>query len=211
MDSHGHRYESDDEKRAYRQLDGINKIITNDKYLWVYTGLTRKQFEYLLKLVRDYIIKNGKGDLWRLDSDELFDPDNYYLLSPKQALLLLLTRLRMSVTPAYLESEFEIDQISISVYMCRIINMLEEMLPTGKRMMSCLDGMTDKSQITELIPEFDNIVLVDETQVRMRRPGDADERSAAYRGKKKTTTFNMIVYTTTSGVILGDERCQTRY
>ena len=81
--------------------------------------------------------------------------------------------------------------------------MLEGMLPIGKRMMKCLDDMTDTSQIIEIIPEFDNIILVDGTQVRIQRPKDADACKAAYSGKKKTTTFNTAVYTMTNRVILG--------
>ena len=57
--------------------------------------------------------------------------------------------------------------------------MLEGMLPTDKRMMERLEDMTDISQITEIIPEFDNTILVDGTQVRIQRPKDADARKAA--------------------------------
>ena len=111
--------------------------------------------------------------------------------------------LKTSITQAHLETEFGIDQTSISRYIRRIIRMLEGMLPTGKRMMKLLEDMTDTSQMIELIPEFDNTILVDGTQVRIQRPKDADARKAAYSGKKKTTTFNTAVYTTTNRVILG--------
>ena len=63
--------------------------------------------------------------------------------------------------------------------------------------------MIDINQIIELIPEFDNVVLVDGIQVRIPRPEDADARKAAYNGKKKTTPFNIAVYVTTNGVVLG--------
>ena len=202
-DPYGRRHESDDKARVYHKWDNINGIITNDKHRWIRTGLTREQFEYLAKLILEYIIKSGKEELWNLDYDLSSDPGNRCLLSPKQALFLLLTMLKTSITQAHMETEFGIDQTSISRYIRRIIRMLEGMLPTGKRMMKLLDNMTDTSQITELIPEFDNTILVDGTQVRIQRPEDADARKAAYSGKKKTTTFNTAVYTTTNGVILG--------
>ena len=99
---HGRRHESGDKARVHHKWDSINEIITNDEHLKVHTGLIREQFEYLAKLIHGYIIKSGKGGLWRLDYDLSSDPSNRCLLSPEQALFLLLTMLKTSIIQAHL-------------------------------------------------------------------------------------------------------------
>ena len=82
-DPHGRRHESDNRACVHHKWDNINEIIDNNKHLSIRTGLTREQFEYLAKLILEYIIKSGKGELWRLDYDRSSDPGNRCLLSPK--------------------------------------------------------------------------------------------------------------------------------
>ena len=132
-------------------------------------------------------------------------PGNRCKLEPVHVLLLALIRKYQDPGEGMLGDLFDIDQSTVSRYLDLADRVLEDILPTPKKIMQIVMDAATPQDFASLFPEGagDIIVIIDGTHVRFARPVKKEKRDPMISRKKNYPSGNTLVMVSKDGLILG--------
>ena len=176
----------------------IHAILHDDKRLTTMTSYDRDMFDYLYDRFLVELKKVPNLPLFSEDQNE--NPGNRCMLDKESVFLLGLIESRSNEQQAKLGVWFDVDQSTVSRYLKFAKPLVEEILPTAKKMTGIIKSIKTKKEFEKLVPK--STLLPDGTEVSKERSQNKDERKASYSGKKKDFTWTTNIVTSLDGLIL---------
>ena len=184
-------------------LEALDSVLGREKKIHAYSGICRKEYEFLFGWYDEEIDRLGKTPLFGEDEYRASDPGNRCKLSKRHALLLSLVHLYTGMHQEALGAMFGIDQSAVSRYLALNRRVLERILPTAKTLSKAIAKCRASKAVQKFIPGWRHGVFwLDGARTPHLRPADKEEQKSLYSGKIKLHSLNTLFGTNGDGVIL---------
>ncbi len=200
----GARHNTPRSARDMHMLEVLEDMTSTDAKLLAITGITKEEFDHVLKDTTEYI-----GDypdysrLYRDSAKRSRDPGNRCTLYIRHAVLLAMYYQRHTVSQRAISAFFGIHQSNVSREINAMHEILSDILPTPKAISINIENMTNRTKQRSAIPgDGGGTIIIDGTHTKVERPQDAERRREVYTGRKKTCTYNTTVVSNLEGVII---------
>ncbi len=168
------------------------------------TGLTKEEFDHVLKDVTEYIGHYPDySRLYRDSAKRSRDPGNRCTLYIRHAVLLAMYYKRHNVSQRAISAFFGIHQSNVSREINAMHEILLDILPTPEAISINIENMTNRTKQRSAIPgDGGGTIIIDGTHTKVERPQDAERRREVYTGRKKICTYNTTIVSNLEGVII---------
>ena len=179
---------------SHRQLSKKPKAFLS------YTGVTRQQFDVILKDVRKNHRITEKKRLSQDKRQRNIGAGRKFDLDVKDRLVMLLVYYRMYLTYDLTGHLFGLDQSNVSRNIRYLEPAVKQSIPIPSKFYADSKKINDIQQLQQLFPEL--IAITDGTEQQIPRPKDRTKRKTHYSGKKKKHTVKNQITINLNGEII---------
>ncbi len=156
------------------------------------TGLHLDEFDDLVRDVGPVYVEAELKRVSRADRERAIGGGDHRTLGLRDQILLTVIWLRLYPTQDVLGYFFGVNQSTVSLYLRRVLPLLEK---DGRDRMRLPDpGRKRRRKLDDLLKDMPEImVVIDTFEQKVQRPQDAATRDDWYSGKKKTHTIKSQV------------------